>query len=142
MSFPRPILCNLLLLALSSLALAQCPMGTVKVRGRVDNLPADAASAEVSVTLQTPKGANSQTTSVSNGEFSSEIKFGTQSSPYFPLWGHRCNNVPKSVEIKAMVGNRIAGQVRLSFKDDFEPESSNVYRLKRELEIKTSREGG
>jgi len=117
-------------------------MGTVKVRGRVDNLPADAASVELSVTLQTPKGGNSQTASISNGEFSSEVKFGTQSAPYFPLWGHRCNNVPKSVEIKAMVGNRIAGQVRLTFKDDFELESPNIYRQKHELAIKASREGG
>ncbi|MGC1650972.1 MAG: hypothetical protein WA741_34535 [Candidatus Sulfotelmatobacter sp.] len=68
--------------------------------------------------------------------------FGTQSAPYFPLWGHRCNNVPKSVEIKAIVGNRLAGLARLSFKDDFEPESPNVYRLKRELAIKASTEGG
>jgi hypothetical protein len=136
MRFPRPIVFSLVLLALSSPLLAQCPIGTVKIRGRVDNLPADAASSEVLVTLETPKGGRSKTASVSNGEFSAQIQFGTQSAPYFPLWGHRCNNVPKSVEIKAMIGNRIAGQVRLTFKDDFEPESPNVYRLKRELAIK------
>ncbi len=68
MSFPRLMFFNLVLLVLSSPMLAQCPMGTVKVRGRVDNLPADAASVELSVTLQTPKGGNSQTASISNGE--------------------------------------------------------------------------
>lgn len=140
--FPRLVALNLVLLALSSPMLAQCPIGTVKVWGRVDNLQADSASSEVLVTLEMPKGGRSKTTSVSNGEFSVEIQFGTQSSPYFPLWGHRCNNVPKSVELKAMVGNRILGQVRLSFKDDFEPESSNIYRLKHELAIKASKEGG
>ena len=142
MRFPRLMVFNLVLLALSSPMLAQCPTGTVKVRGRVDNLPADAASSEVLVTLETPRGIRSKIASVSNGEFSAEIQFGTQSTPYFPLWGHRCNNVPKSVEIKAIVGNRLAGLARLSFKDDFEPESPNVYRLKRELAIKASTEGG
>ena len=142
MSFPRQVVISLVFLVLRSPILAQCPIGTVKVWGRVDNLPVEATSSEVLVTLEMPKGGRSKTASVSNGEFSAEIQFGTQSAPYFPLWGHRCNNVPKSVEIKATVGNRVAAQVRLRFKDDFEPDSANVYRLKHELAIKASREGG
>lgn len=93
--------------------LAQCPMGTVKVRGRVGNLQAD-ASAEVSVTLETPKGAKSKTVLISNGEFSIDIPFGTQSAR-----GHRCNSVPNSVDVKATVANRVVGHVTLAFKDDF-----------------------
>jgi len=122
--------------------LAQCPMGTVKVRGRVDNLQAEAASAEVSVTLETPKGNQSKTVPVSNGEFSIDIPFGTQSAPYFPLWGHRCNTLPKFVDVKATMAGRVIGQARLAFKDNFEPESPFIYRLKRELTIKASKEGG
>jgi hypothetical protein len=133
-----PILCSLVLVALSSHVLAQCPVGTMKVRGQIDNLPADAATAKVLVTLEMPNEEKFQTASVSNGGFSSEIRFGTQSASYFPLWGHRCNSVPKSVAIKVMVGNRIAGRITLTFKDDFETESPNIYRQRRELTIKAS----
>jgi hypothetical protein len=142
MNFAHRALFPLILLMFGLPALAQCPMGTVKVRGRVDNLPTGAASAEVSVTLETPKGAKSKTAPVSNGAFSIDILFGTQSAPWFPLWGHRCNSVPKSVDVKATAGGRVVGQVKLAFKDDFEPESPFIYRLKRELTINASREGG
>lgn len=141
MKLSQRVLLPLTLLMFGLPVLAQCPMGTVKVRGRVDSVPADAASAEVSVTLETPKGVKSKTAPVSNGEFSIDVPFGTQSAPWFPLWGHRCNSVPKSVDVKATVGNRVVGQVRLGFKDDFEPESPYICRLKRELTIKASREG-
>ena len=141
MNLAQRVLPPLILLTFSLPALAKCPMGTVKVHGRVENLPAN-ASAEATVTLETPKGPKSQTVPVSNGEFSAEIQFGTQSASYFPLWGDRCNSVPKSVNIKVTIGNRVVGQSRLVFKDEFETESPNVYRLKRELTVKTSKEGG
>lgn len=141
MNMSQRVMLPLILLAFSLPLFAKCPMGTVKVHGRIENLPLDAAFAEVSVTLETPKGVKSKTAPVSNGEFSIEIQFGTQSAPYFPIWGHRCNSVPNAVDVKAMIGNRVVGQVRLTFKDDFEPESPNVYRLKRELTIKASRDG-
>jgi hypothetical protein len=89
----------LILLTFSLPALAKCPMGTVKVHGRVENLPANAASVEATVTLETPKRRKSQTVPVSNGEFSAEIQFGTQCASYFPWWGDRCNSLPKSVDI-------------------------------------------
>ena len=142
MNFSQRVLLPLILLTLSLPALAKCPMGTVKVDGIVENLPADTASAELTVTLETPKGPKSQTVPVSNGEFSVEIQFGTQSTSYFPLWGDRCNSVPKSVDVKVMMGNRVVGQAKLVFKDEFEAESPNVYRLKRKLTVKTSKEGG
>jgi hypothetical protein len=142
MNVSRRVMLPLILLAFSLPALAKCPMGTVKVHGQVEYPPADAASVEVSITLETPKGVKSATAPVSNGEFSIEIQFGTQSAPYFPLWGHRCNTVPKFVDVKVMIGDRVVGQARLVFKDAFEPESPNVYRLKHELTIKASREGG
>jgi hypothetical protein len=40
-----------------------------------------------------------------------------------------------------MIANRVVGQARLVFKEEFEPESPNVYRLKRDLTVKASREG-
>ena len=137
MNFSLRIMCPSILLAFCVPVLAKCPMGTVKVHGRVENLPTNTVSAEVTVTLQTPKGPKSETVPVLNGEFSEEIQFGTQSASYFPLWGDRCNSVPKSVDIKVMVGTRIVGEIGLTFKDDFEPESPNVYRLKRELTIRS-----
>jgi hypothetical protein len=119
--------------------LAQCPIGTVKVRGRLENLPPDAAQPEVLVTLETPKGSKSKTAPLSNNEFAVDVPFGTQGSPYFPLWGHRCNIVPKFVEIKATIGNQVVGEVRLKFKDDFEIQDPFTYRLKHELIIKASK---
>lgn len=142
MNFSQQVLLPLILLTFSLPALAKCPMGTVKVHGIVEYLPADTASAELTVTLETPKGLKSQTVPVSNGEFSVEIQFGTQSTSYFPLWGHRCNSEPKSVDVKVMMGNRVVGHAKLVFKDEFEAESPNVYRLKRDLTVKTSKEGG
>jgi len=141
MKLSRRVLLPLTLLMFGLPVLAQCPMGTVKVRGRVDNLPADVASAEVSVTLETYKGAKTKTAPVSNGEFSIDLPFGTQSAPWFPLWGHRCNSVPKSVYVKATMADRVIGQARLTFKDNFEPERPFIYRLKHELTIKASKEG-
>jgi hypothetical protein len=138
----RQLRFSLAILTLGLQALAQCPMGTVKVRGRVEKLQTDATLAEVSVTLQTPRGSKSQTTPVSNGEFAIDVRFGTQSASYFPLWGHRCNNVPNYVDVKAAVANRSVGQLRLTFKTDFELESPFTYRLKRELTIKASNGGG
>jgi hypothetical protein len=87
MRFPRPIVFSLVLLALSSPMLAQCPIGTVKVWGRVDNLPADAGSSEVLVTLEMPKGGGSKTALVSNGEFSAQIQFRNTECAILPAVG-------------------------------------------------------
>jgi hypothetical protein len=115
-------------------------MGTVKVHGRIQNLLVGSAADTVSVTVETSKGVTSKTARVSDGEFSVEIQFGTQSAPYSPLLGHRCNSVPNTVNVEALVGNRIVGRARLSFKDDFELEGSSVYRLKHELTLRAASE--
>ena len=87
MNFSQRVLLPLILLTFSLPAMAECPMGTVGVRGRLENLPADTTSAELTLTLETSKGPKSQAVPVSNGDFSVEIQFGTQSTSYFPLGG-------------------------------------------------------
>jgi hypothetical protein len=128
------ILLGLLILTVSIGALAQCPMGAVKVYGRVDNVTA--AATEISVTLETPQGKKSMSAPVSSGEFSIDVPFGTQSSSYFPLWGHRCNNLPKLVDVTAKAADQVLSTTKLSLKDDFALESPFVYRLKHELVLR------
>jgi hypothetical protein len=122
----------------SGLAFAQCPIGTVRVRGRVENLQASTAPVEISVTLETPKGNKSKMGPLSNGEFAIDVPFGTQSSSYSPLWGHRCKLVPEFVDLKATIGDHLISQVRLNLRDNFAIRDSFTYELNHELKIDAS----
>lgn len=121
-------------LTLSGSVLAKCPTGSVTVHGRVDNLPPDAAGAEVTVELETSKGNVSKAGSISNGEFTVEVSFSTWSSSF--LGGDRCHNVPTVVEVKVVAAGKIYAQKRIPFKDSFEMYSPFLYRLKQDLSFK------
>lgn len=121
--------------------LAQCATGTVEVHGVVRGL-GRASEASVTVALESPKGRFSKDAIVSNGEFLVEVQFSTGSSPYFPVWGHRCNNLPKSVVIQVTTGNHVVAEKRLRFKDSFETRDGLRYRLKNDLTLSTPADAG
>jgi hypothetical protein len=87
MSEVRSLLLLIMALTLSSTVSAKCPMGSVTLHGRVDNLPSGAEGAAVEVVLETPKGNVSKTAPISNGEFNIEVSFSTLSSSFLGVTG-------------------------------------------------------
>jgi hypothetical protein len=114
---------------------AQCATGTVEVRGKVDSDLGRSSQGIVAVTLETPKGRFSNKTVPSNGEFEIGVRFDKTSFPYFPLWGERCNNLPKYVDVRVTEGAQVVAQRRLKFKDNFETSGGLLYRLKKEITL-------
>jgi len=137
---------HVLVLAVVSLGLipsafGQCPTATVTVRGKIANLPPEAANVEVTVVLKTPKGDIPKTAPVTNGEFAVDVTFSTLKS-WSLLGGHRCSSLPKSVIVKVGRANQTPGETLLSFKKSFEEQQSNRYRLKQDLTIDLSKGSG
>ena len=128
-------------LVLAATVSAKCLTGTVTVHGWVENLPSTATAAEATVVVETPKGTFSRTALVSNSEFTVDVPFSTTSSSF--LGTDRCNNVPKSVEVKIVSAGKTYAQKKLRFKDNFFEETGTYhYRLKQELSLDVSKESG
>jgi len=129
----------LVLLITGISARAQCPTGTVAIKGRVENLPEGSKDMEVLVILETANGKFSHAGTMPDGAFNVDVPFDTQKSPYSPLGGHHCTNLPKSVTVKVSKADQTLGERVLSFKKSFEQQGSNRYRLKQDLTIDLSK---
>jgi hypothetical protein len=120
-------------------AQAQCPTATVAVKGRLENVPEGSKGIEILVALETANGRFSHVGAISDGAFNVDVPFDTQKSPYSPLGGHHCTNLPKTVTVKVSKANQTLGERVLSFKKSFEQQDSNRYRLRQDLTIDLSR---
>ena len=135
----RMFLLALVLLTTGISAWAQCSTATVAVKGRVENVPESSKDIEVLVMLETANGKFSHVGTISDGTFNVDVPFDTQKSPYSPLSGHHCTNVPKSVTVKVSKADQTLGERVLGFKRSFEQQESNKYRLKQNLTIDLSK---
>ncbi len=124
--------------ALSIGAYSQCARGVVAVHGRVEKRAAHAGDVNVKVILKTPKGDFSKTVGLTDGQFSVDVPFNTLKS-WSALSGHRCSNVPKSVDVAVVASDRMLAHKVLDFKDSFETHDSVAYQLKHELVLDAER---
>src|SRR2546426_1299033 len=102
-----------------SIALAQCPIDTVIVKGRLEHAPRDA---KVRVQLVYPKDlpGESGETSVENGTFSIPIEFLTLSKrPLLRNLPERCNRKPRTVNVTLIGADQEYDPVSLDFAKDF-----------------------
>lgn len=125
-------------LTVSATISAKCPTGSVGVHGRVDNLPSTATGVEATVVVESKNGTVSRIVSVSNGEFSVEVPFSTQSSSF--LGSDRCHTVPTFVQVRIVSAGKVYVQKRLNFKDSFEMTKPYEYRLKQQLSLEIPKE--
>jgi hypothetical protein len=117
---------------------AQCPFATVSISGTILNIPRRDAHPEVTVIVQTQKKRATRSIVPENGAFKVDVTVGTQSSSYFPLWGHRCKDLPKAAIVQLHLGDQPIVERRLDFPEDFEETSTYHFRLKRDLMIDAS----
>ena len=116
-----------------SMALAQCPIDTDIVRGRVEHAPRDA---KVRVQLVYPKDlpGESGETSVENGTFSIPIEFLTLSKrPLLRNLPERCNRKPRTVNVTLIDADQEYDPVSLDFAKDFKMADPSAYTLRSEL---------
>ncbi len=89
--------------------------------------------------LETANGKFSHAGTITDGAFNVDVPFDTQKSPYSPLSGHHCTNLPKTVTVKVGKTDQSLAERVLGFKKSFEQQESNTYRLKQNLTIDLSK---
>src|SRR6266850_8066566 len=102
----RTLVLALVLLTAGISARAQCPTATLAVKGKVENVPEGSKDIEVLVVLETANGKFSHVGTISDSAFNVDLPFDTQKTPYSPLGGHHCTNLPKSVTVKVSRANQ------------------------------------
>jgi hypothetical protein len=132
-TFRRLPLVLILASTFSARLVAKCPTGKVTVRAKVDNLPSTATEVEATVVVESKNGRVSRTVSISDGQFTAEVPFSTQSSSFFGT--DRCHTVPRSVEVSIGSAAKSYVHQRLNFNDYFEKTKLYEYRLKHELSL-------
>jgi hypothetical protein len=123
---------------ISAIATAKCANGTVMVQGKIAG--DYKGSTEITVVVRTPKGDFSRTTGVIDKSFRVDVPFSTLKY-YFPLLGHRCTNLPETVDVKmtqTQSGALLAEQA-LAFRDSFSTQDSLTYTWKRELTLRVGK---
>jgi len=116
-------------------ALAQCPVNTVMVRGRVEN---PQSNSRIQVQLLYPKQpGESAETNLENNAFRIPIEFLTQSSkPLFKGIHAKCERKPKTVVVTLLSGDHQSDQVSLDLLKDFDHLDVSAYTLRQELVLK------
>src|SRR5690242_9008727 len=94
-----------LLFACSAPAAAKCAIGVLTLTG--ETTAAIQRPITLTVTLETPKGPFTHSSTVTGPRFTIDARFNTFSSSFMPFWTERCNNRPKGVVVAAeRNGNR------------------------------------
>jgi hypothetical protein len=115
--------------------LAQCPVNTVMVRGRVEN---PQSNSRIQVQLLYPKQpGESAETNLENNSFRIPVEFLTQSSkPLFKDIHAKCDRKPKTVVVTLLSGDQQADQVSLDLLKDFDHLDASAYTLRQGLVLK------
>jgi hypothetical protein len=130
-------------LGFCSLSLAECPIKTIMIKGRVEREPAGSA---VRIELVYPKGmgGDSGETGVDEGKFSIPVQFFTQSHrPGLNGWFEKCGRKPISIHVLLMRADptkegpvKEYDRVVLDLARDFTMVDSDTYELKQKAILK------
>ena len=119
-------------LTLSVCALAQCPVDSVVVRGRVENAKPQ-SSVRVQLVFPKHKPGESGEVTVEDGVFQVPIEFVTQQSSIFTNLPTRCGRKPKTVIITLLENDQQTDQVFLDFAKNFKLADPSAYALRAQV---------
>lgn len=116
-------------LTLCGMTLAQCPVNTVILEGRVNHA---APHSKVRVQLVYPKGKPGEVgeVTVEDGTFRIPLEFVTMQSSIFTNLPKRCGRKPKTVEITLLENDHEADQTTLDFAKSFRMADASAYTLR------------
>lgn len=126
-----------LVLFLSIVVHAQCPVDTIIVKGRVEHATANSGY-RVRVQLVYPKhkpGEAGEAT-VEGAVFQIPIEFVTEQSSFFRNLPKRCGRKPQTVVITLLRGDQTSDEVYLDFTKSFGMSDASAYTLRSELVLK------
>jgi hypothetical protein len=111
------------------MTLAQCPVNTVIIEGRVKNAT---PNSKVRVQLVYPKGKPGEAgeVTVEDGTFRIPLEFVTMQSSIFSNLPKRCGRKPKTVEITLMENDREADKAYMDFAKSFRMTDASAYELR------------
>lgn len=122
-----------------TIALAECPVKVVIVKGRVEHAPRNArVRAQLVYSKEQPKESGEVT--VENGAFSIPIEFMTQSRrPLLNNLGEKCDRKPKTVVITLVENDQEYDRVSLDLAKDFKMADPSAYTLRSEVVLTAPR---
>jgi hypothetical protein len=116
---------------------AACPTGSVVVKGRVENLPANAVI-RVELLYSQRQVEDSAETTLENPSFTVKVPFYTQSrEPVVNGLFEKCNRKPKTVIVRLLQGDEQHDSKTLDILKDFESPFPNAYTLRLPLVLKS-----
>jgi len=117
----------------AALSSAACPTGSVVVKGRVENPPAQAV-VRVELIYSQRQVEDSADTTLDNPSFTIKVPFYTQSrGPGFNGLFEKCNRKPKTVIVKLLQGDEEHASKTLDLAKDFDSPFPNAYTLRSPL---------
>ena len=119
-------------LALSVCALAQCPVDSIVVKGRVENANPH-STVRVQLVFPKHKPGESGEATVEDGAFQLPIEFVTEQSSIFANLPTRCGRRPKTVIVTLLENDQQADQVFLDFARNFQLADPSAYTLRSKL---------
>ena len=124
-------------LTLSVCALAQCPVDSVVVKGRVENAKPQ-SSVRVQLVFPKHKPGESGEVTVEDGVFQVPIEFVTQQSSIFTNLPTRCGRKPKTVILTLLENGQQTDQVFLDFAKNFKLADPSAYSPRAQLVLNAS----
>ena len=119
-------------LTLSVCALAQCPVDSIVVKGRVENANPH-STVRVQLVFSKHKPGESGEATVDDGAFQIPIEFVTEQSSIFANLPTRCGRRPKTVIITLLENDQQADQVFLDFAKNFKLADPSAYTLRSQV---------
>ena len=127
----------LLLALLATSALAQCPVYTVIIKGRVED-PLRHAHVRVKLLYAKDQPGESAETTVENGSFRLPIEFLSESTrPLLRNLKPKCDRKPRTVTITLLEGDEEQNEITLDFAHAFQMTDFSAYAPKSEVVLKS-----
>jgi predicted oxidoreductase (fatty acid repression mutant protein) len=102
-----------------AIAHAQCPVNTVFIKGRVQNVPPNSRVRAQLIFAKNQRGASAEAT-LNSESFRIPIEFITQSSrPVLSNLRPKCDRRPQAAIVKLLEGDQELDRVTLDFRHDF-----------------------
>lgn len=122
-----------------SIALAECPIDTVIIKGRVEHAPGN-AKVRVQLVYSKEVPGESGEASIENGTFTIPIEFLTQSKrPLLRNLPQKCDRKPRTVNVTLIDADQVYDLVSLDFAKDFKIADPSAYTLRSELVLNGKR---
>jgi len=120
-----------------ALSAAACPTGSVVVKGRVENPPADAV-VRVELIYSQRQVEDSADTTLESPSFTIKVPFYTQSRGSIVGFLEKCNRKPKTVIVSLLQGDEEHDSKTFDLVKDFDSPFPNAYTLRSPLVLKSN----